>query len=89
MLKFRSRETVTAIQWQGANFAEIKAFCGIAARVKRKRDGSLWLHSIGPSSHIDIGDWLTRLPDANCVSHYPDESFKATYEPVESPEESP
>ena len=79
-MKFRKKPVVIeAVQWGGANYAEISLFTNKAFR--KQSDGALEFDTPEGRMKASVGDWIIKGVKGEFYPCKPD-IFMATYEPV-------
>lgn len=79
-MKFRKKPVVIdAIQWNGKNVNEIRAFVGTHAKLIDRR---IRIQTLEGATYASEEDWIIKGVQNECYPCKPD-IFEATYEPVD------
>ena len=82
---YRARpRTAAAIQFTGANTADVEAFLGGTAAVLGNPDGTISVYANGREGRRLLPSWWVSIDDGNVTTHSA-QAFERFWEPVSTP----
>jgi hypothetical protein len=82
-MKYRKKPVVIeAVQWNGLNDNEIRAFASDGTRPVKRIEGRLRIQTLEGAMFADPEDWIIKGVKGECYPCKPD-IFEATYEAIE------